>query len=344
MGRPAQWIVNPVADVAVALSWVPFAVLAHVVDGRPQPLRILFAAVMFVSFAHQPLTFPLVYASPWRLATHRRTFIWFPVAALLAVLLATHLSMTLVAVVGGLWNLEHILMQRYGMGRMYGRKAGEGQAGVERALLVAWFLVPLLWVAVSGRLGRVLDRLASQSVDAQAARMLTRMVPEARVALLLAAGAAVWLTSTWLRRQRHLGDRANPAKSLYLASTGALFALAFVDPVAAVVGFVASHSIEYFVIVGRSVGSERVHAGLLGRLVRRPHGRLVFFGSYTAVVGAMFGVLYWVVAPAVLTVAVLTIGAIHFFFDAFIWKLRRPLVAASLVVPAGDVPSAVTAG
>ena len=278
MGRPAQWIVNPVADVAVALSWVPFAVLAHLVDSRPQPLRLLFAAVMFVSFAHQPLTFALVYASPWRLATHRRTFIWFPVAALLAVLLATQLSMTLVAVVGGLWNLEHILMQRYGMGRMYGRKAG------------------------------------------------------------------VWLTLTWLRRQRHLGDRANPAKSLYLASTASLFALAFVDPVAAVVGFVASHSIEYFVIVGRSVGSERVHPGLLGRLVRRPHGRLAFFGVYVAVVGAMFGVLYWVVAPGVLTVGVLTIGAIHFFFDAFIWKLRRPLVAAALVVSTGEVPSAVTTG
>jgi hypothetical protein len=42
--------------------------------------------------------------------------------------------------------------------------------------------------------------------------------------------------------------------------------------------------------------------------------------------------LYRLAPAAVLLLAVLTIGAVHFFYDAFIWKLRKREVAASLVV------------
>lgn len=337
MGLRGQWITSPAADAALALSWIPFALAAHAVDGRAADLRWLLAAVMFVSFAHQPLTFPLVYASPWRRASHLRLFTWFPVIAAGTILVATRVSMTAVAVVGGLWNLEHILMQRYGLVRMYGRKAADDQGSVERWLLVTWFLVPLLWIAATGRLQRILDRLSSTSVDSQAARILARMSPEATAALVVAGGAALVLTLRWVSAERGLAGRtrANPAKWLYLGSTAALFAVAFVDPVAAVVGFIASHSIEYFVIVGRSVGSERGQEGRLGRWARRPHGLPTFFGLYALSAIAVFVLLYRVAPPGVLLVGSLTVGAVHFLYDALIWKLRRPQVAASLSIRSG---------
>jgi len=232
-------------------------------------------------------------------------------------------------VVGGLWNAEHTLMQRYGLSRIYGRRAGDEQGRVEKAMIVAWFLIPLLSVAARDQLNRVVDRFGQGSVDAGAARILARLSPEAAVALPLVVGAAIWLMGRWLRQERRHGV-FNPGKWMYLASTAGLFAVALVDPVAALVGFVGSHSIEYFVVVNRSIASEASCDGALGRVSRRPHGRAGFFVAYLAAATTLFFVLYDLAPARVLLVTVLTIGALHFFYDSFIWKLRKPAVAASL--------------
>jgi hypothetical protein len=315
---------------------VPFALAAHVAEaGGTTSLRLLYGSVMFISFVHQPLTLPLVYASPWRLATHKRLFLWFPFLSLIVIAVSVQVSLTLVAVVGGIWNAEHILMQRYGITRFYGRKAGDDQGPLERWMLVAWFLIPLLWIAARGDLRHVLDRLSSGSVDADAAGVLARLTTEAAVALVLVMLAAAYLTVRWLVNEHRPGSGWNPGKSIYLLSTAGLFGLAFVDPIAAVVGFVASHSIEYFALVNRSVASERDHVGLLGRIAHRPHGQLAFFGGYVLVATVIFFLLYRAAPASVLLMAILTIGAVHFFYDAFIWKLRKAEVAASLVGPSG---------
>jgi hypothetical protein len=335
--RPAGWIRGPLPDAALALSWVPFAFAAHLTeDGGTASLRLLYGSVMFISFVHQPLTFPLVYASPWRLATHRRLFLWFPLLAVIVIAVAVQVSLTLVAVVGGIWNAEHILMQRFGITRFYGRKAGDDQGLLERWMLVAWFLLPLLWIAARGDLHHVLDRLSSGSVDAGAAGVLAKLTTEAGVALAGVVVAAAYLTVRWLVNEHRLTTSWNPGKSMYLLSTAGLFALAFFDPIAAVVGFVASHSIEYFALVNRSVASERQHVGLLAGIARRPHGQLAFFGSYVAAATLIFFLLYRAAPASVLLMAILTIGAVHFFYDAFIWKLRKAEVAASLGGPFGS--------
>jgi hypothetical protein len=330
MHHTDRWIRGAVPDAALALSWVPFAVAARSLEANAGSLRMMFAWVMFISFAHQPLTFPLVYGSPWRLATHKRLFTWFPAVALAVIAISAQLSMTLVVVVGGIWNAEHVLMQRYGLTRVYGRKAKDDQGWVERWMLVTWFLVPLLWTTARGRLDKVVDRMSSGSVDAGAARVLATMTAEARVGVVLVGAAALYLTVRWAVRERRLEAAPNYPKWLYLASTAALFGLAFVDPVAAIVGFVASHSVEYFVLVNRSVASEARQVGPLSRVSRRTHGRLLFFAFYGLVVAATFLLLYRVVPASLLLVAVLVIGATHFFYDAFIWKLRNPNVTASL--------------
>jgi hypothetical protein len=321
----------------LALSWVPFAFAAHLAEGGgTASLRLLYGSVMFISFVHQPLTFPLVYASPWRLATHRRLFLWFPLLAVMVIGVCVQVSLTLVAVVGGIWNAEHILMQRYGITRFYGRKAGDDQGLLERWMLVTWFLIPLLWIAARGDLHHVLERLSSGSVDADAAGVLARLTTEAAVTLGLVAVAATCLTVRWLAHEHRLAGGWNPGKSMYLLSTAGLFLLAFIDPIAAVVGFVASHSIEYFALVNRSVASERQHVGTLARIARRPHGQLAFFGGYVAVATVTFFLLYRAAPASVLLMAILTIGAVHFFYDAFIWKLRKAEVAASLAGPSGS--------
>lgn len=329
------WISGPVADVALALCWVPCALVAHAVEGSPAVLRSLVGAVMFLSFAHQPLTLPLVYGSPWRLSAHRRLFLWCPVVALAVVVVASQVAMVAVAVVGALWNAEHTVMQRYGITRIYGRRAGDDQARIEKVLYLGWLLLPLLWITANGELPGIVSKLSTGNIVEKALPLLARLSAQARLAVpVLAIGLAV-VTVQWLAGERRAGP--NPAKRLYVASTVALLATATIDPIAAVVGLVASHSVEYFVIVNRSVTGEAAHQGPLGTLVRRRHGRAVFFGAYAAAATSLFLAIYRLAQPRALLVAVLTIGALHFFYDSFIWKLRRPEVAASLAGAASVV-------
>ena len=49
-----------------------------------------------------------------------------------AIALGLSISFTVVAVAGGLWNMEHTLMQRYGFVRIYGRRTGEDDGRLER--------------------------------------------------------------------------------------------------------------------------------------------------------------------------------------------------------------------
>lgn len=197
-------------------------------------------------------------------------------------------------------------------------------------MFVGWLAAPLLVVASRGQLVPIVDRLDISYVDSTAVKILAQLPTEARYLLVPVAAATVFLTVRWLRTEFRTERTVNPGKHLYVASTATLFVAALFDPIAAVVGFVGSHSLEYFFIVDRSVSSESRQPGPLGNLVRLPHGRTIFWGSYALSVTALFLLLYRLASPRLLVVCVLVIGALHFFYDSFVWKLRKPEVAASL--------------
>lgn len=326
----SRWIGRPAGDAALSVSWVPLAFAGHLVEGSPRALDLLVAGVMFLSFAHQPLTLPFVYGSPWRLAAHRRLFLLTPVVVVLVVSVFSTLDPLLVAVVGGLWNAEHTLMQRYGIMRIYGRRVGDSQARIEKAMVFVWFAVPLGFVVARHDVAHVVNQFGVVSVAGSAAKILSGVSTEATIALPLIVVVALYLAARWCVGEARTGG-ANPGKWLYVASTAALFAIALVDPIAGLVSFVGSHSIEYLVIVNRSIATEARHPGRLGDVARLRGGRTFFFAAYLVLVSALFVVLYYLVPATLLLVVVLSIGALHFFYDSFIWKLRKPEVAASLV-------------
>src|SRR5581483_6184678 len=144
----ARWIRTPAVDIALAFAWVPFAVAAHAVSGDPDALARLFGFTFLLSFFHHPLTLPLVYGDPGQFALRRRTFTWSPVVFAVLITAGLTVSLVIVAVVAGLWNAEHTLMQRFGLTRIYGRKAGEEDGSLERWMLVSWLAHAVVWIGV----------------------------------------------------------------------------------------------------------------------------------------------------------------------------------------------------
>jgi hypothetical protein len=338
VGR-ARWIHSAPVDVSLAFAWLPFALLARAVNADVDALATVLGATFLLSFLHQPLTLPLVYGDPDQLAARRRLFIWSPFVFVVAIAAGLAISLTTVAIIAGLWNAEHTLMQRYGLTRIYGRKAGQSDGGLEKAMLVSWLVLALVWVAADTRTPARIDALPLGQTNSNGLRVLADLQPWAQLLLLPTVLAVVGLVVSWVRSERRRWQfsaaTSNPAKLVYLGATAALFGWMLVDPVSGFVGYVGAHAVEYFAIVHRALGSRFADGsgGSLGRTMRRPGGRRRFFGAYLAAFVGLLIIESTVGGPDVYTFTVLFLGGLHVLYDGFIWKLRRPSVARGLVEP-----------
>jgi hypothetical protein len=347
----ARWIHAPLPDLALACCWVPFAVAAHRAAGDGDAIATVLAVTFALSFAHQPLTLPIVYGDPEERGARRRLYTWCPVVFLAAAVGGLWLSVAAVSIVAGLWNVEHTLMQRFGITRIYGRKAGETDAGgarQEKVMLVSWLLLAATAVAAAEATATRVRRLPLGEVNAAGLGILADLRAVAAWLVPAVALAAAVVTVRWglAEAARWRAGGGNPAKLLYLGSTAALLGVMLVDPVAGFVGYVGAHALEYFVIVHTSLGNRWTAAGTggpMGTLMRSPTGRRRFLAAYALLALALVVGLRIIDNPRLYLVAVLTFGGLHVLYDGFVWKLRRPQVAAGLVTAGAGVGGDVAA-
>ena len=281
-------------------------------------LRSAVAAAFLLSFLHQPLTLGLVYGDSRRFGERRRLFLWAPPITVAVVVVAVTFHLWILIPIAAVWNTQHTLQQRYGLSRIYARKAGYGSARLDRMVLYASMVCVALAVATSPATLELVRRVGLGRVNGEGVRLLTNLRPVAWALLVPAAMVAVGLVIAIVWQEATV-EHPNPAKWLYQASSLALIAAIAIDPVAGFIAYVGAHAVEYFVVVYKT--TETRH----GRQARR------------------LGVLVGVVAVAVVAqrqlhsevydVTIYTVGALHFLYDSFIWKLRKPAVAADFAIP-----------
>ena len=351
---------RPVADVALALAWVPFVLGARVLQGMNAGqgdlalLAVFVSAVFLLSFAHQPLTMALVYGDPEQFRLRRAIFTVSPFIFMVAVGVGFYVSFAIVALVGGLWNAEHTLMQRYGVTRIYGRMVGQDDGLVEKLMLFSWLIAAALWVAADPSTPARAASLPLGENNQLAIDWLVRLRPIAFALWVPAMIAVVALAVRWVLDERRR-PTVNPMKWVYLGSTATLFLVMVIDPLAGIMGYVGAHALEYFVIVHQSLGKRYgADAGapdgaggtapgrgpLIGRAVRARTGRIGFLAVYVAIIIGIVMVLERAGSRLAYIVVFFTLGGLHVFYDGFIWKLRRPAVARSLSIPSAGTSSA----
>lgn len=326
------WIKGRYTDIAMAVSWVPFSLLALAIGDNAALLKTLMVAVFLFSFSHQPLTLLLVYGDAERFELRRTLFTWSPLIFCLAVIFAVNFSPLLLAILAGAWNAEHTLMQRYGITRIYGRMAGQQAGGSELPMLFSWLILAVIWAAADPATMERVGTLGIQGANRSAFELLTRLRPTAEFLLIPAIGAVLLLVIQWLRQESK--RPANSAKHIYLASTALLFTVMLIHPIAGFVGYVGAHAFEYFIMVNRClekgyIEPARTDSGL-GRMVNSALGRPGFFLVYLALIVLTVFLLESFASFFVYSLVFFTLGALHFFYDGFIWKLRNPKVAQSV--------------
>ena len=287
------------------------------------------AVIFLISFAHQPLTLGLVYGDPAQRDAHRSLYRWAPWVAVALIVAGLNVSLSLVAVMAGLWNAEHTLMQRYGVMRIYGRKAGDDQGRIEKPMLIIWLVAGIAYIGGYVDLPRLVSKLRVGETNARSFDVLGGLSSAARVLFWVAAIAGVVIAVRWWKAERRLGFAASRPKHWYALGTAGLIIAVMIDPIAGVAGYVAAHAIEYFAVVHTSL-RKRDDAAPVATATSTTARRVATYAGYFAAIGV---IAYFTWSPyngKLYAFAVLFFGALHILYDGFVWKLRRPAIAASL--------------
>ena len=276
----ADWIYDAPTDLLISLCWVPLFIAGHQLSAArgahaDSMLRWAVTSILVVSFAHQPLTLALVYGDRHQFAQRRPLFVWAPPITVAAVVVAVVFHLWVIVPIAALWNTIHTLQQRYGLSRIYARRAGYGAAGLDRWVLYSWMGAAVLLVAANPATLGLVRRVSIGDLNASGVRLLSGLRPIALALFVPAALAAVGLAGAIVAQEAGMvagpdrgrsgptgptgpapapsglnaGANANPAKWLYQVSSLALIASLAIDPAAGFIAYVGAHAIEYAVVV-----------------------------------------------------------------------------------------------
>ena len=341
-----SWIFGVRADLTIALCWIPIFLIAHVLSAtgtNDELLNRMFRGAFVLSLLHQPLTLALVYGDREQFALRRRLFTWSPPIAVGLIAAAVLLDLWIVVPIAAVWNTVHTLQQRYGLSRIYSRKAGYGSARLDRAVLYVGMVAAILVAGSSSATLAALGRVMLDDRNSAAVTDLTSVRPYA--IWLVTPAVVAFAVVLWMlvRQERAHVVEANPAKWLYQASSLALIAAIAYDPLAGFVAYVAAHAIEYTIVVDKTVdkryAAARTDMPLLGRLVRDRRARTASFVAFVALVLWFESGVRDAIPGHAYLIVVYSVGILHFWYDSFIWKLRRPAVARDLGIEAAPAPA-----
>jgi hypothetical protein len=352
ISAPARaWLRGPAWDIALlGYCWLPFyiwVVFGLGLDGswaagRGQRHAFAWAAAVALAttYVHRHYTFLLVYGDRDTFRRRARDFILAPLLVFAAVGVCRGfggMTWKVLLVAVGVWNVWHTLMQRHGILRIYAGKAGRGlqeRAHGRRDLALLWSSVIFVsWITLTLRS----STFAGQANARKLLAVLKPLVSGTGASVVLGVLAVGWLVvlAHWLRHELRadLRWRERAPRWLFLGSTLALLSVFVVHgPIVGYLCFGVAHALEYVAFVhhfGQQKFAQNDARGLVASLLRRPlmAAPLVIGVLLTAFIllgeqrTADFYLVYY-----------MGTSLLHFLFDGWIWKVRRPEVRRPLGV------------
>ncbi|MFO0758898.1 MAG: hypothetical protein U0359_20565 [Byssovorax sp.] len=366
--RPAPspgWLRGPAFDIIlVALPWVLFYVwitwslglgragvglAALSPAAERKALGLAMIAALAATYVHRHYTFFVVYGDPGTFSQMARRFIVAPIVIFGAVAAAKLTSTDdrpaalspwgILLVLTGAWNIWHTIQQRYGILRIYGGKARGGletPAAARRDRALFWAMAAVTTGVVAGWR----RQLFAGHGNAQRTREIvepiaTSMPGRALTALLVIGGlcAIAWWAQAEARASIAPSSRA--ARLWFAGSTVALFAVFIAHgPIVGYLCFGVAHALEYLAFV-HHFGHAKLGARPSGSVAAVLLGRPLL--SAPLLIGALLAA-YFALKDAASTDAYLVYYTgttlLHFLYDGWIWKVRKPAVGAPLGVEA----------
>jgi hypothetical protein len=210
--------------------------------------------------------------------------------------------------------------------------AGQDKGGCELLMLFSWLILAALWAAADPNTMERVASLGIRGANRSAFELMTSLRPAAEFLLVPMFAAVLLLGAKWLKEE--CARPVNQAKHFYLACTLGLFVVMLWNPIIGFIGYVGAHAFEYFVIVNRCLEKSYIEPkstdSVLGWAANWPIGRVGLLAAYLSAIALTVFALENYASFIVYSLVFFTLGALHFFYDGFIWKLRNPAVAHSV--------------
>ncbi len=348
LGDPKRAIINPLADAiffygapiwAMALVYMTFLVpdLWAASSASSEDYGLVVMLVGALTTAHLLAVVFRSHFNPdvfsrWPL---RFTLVPVVVFGLLAI---SPVALVAASVLAIFWDVYHSGMQNFGLGRIYDMRAGnkpsEGRL-LDSMMAQALYAGPIAAGAslmshvngfqdfdqfLAGGFGSVAGVLTTIPATVEGVTAYIRW--GAITAVVLAS--VIYVAGYW--RLARNGYTLTPQKIILLVSTGLVSVLAWVfcEPVVAFVIINLYHAVQYFAIVWG-----REHKTVAARLSRgkRPVGKwavlaLILLSTMVFGFWDMLAVSGWTLAYA----GIVTVALMHFWYDGFIWSVRKKQV------------------
>lgn len=318
------WIQAPTEDLSCfsfgwLLAFIPLFV-------APSLTPVVILVVLLFNYVHRHYTFVLVYGEPEEFAKHKDAYLLLPVAAAAVTFLFVHLdAFPALLTISVLWTIAHSVAQKYGIARVYARKAGYGEAWIEKGLIYSWFGVTFFGLAEKER-GALAEYTSGQVILGYLGDQLGWMTLAAYGAAIVALG----FTLLYARQEWRHRARLSLPKNLYILSTVLLFAVFFHSLVVGYIVFAFSHALEYIAFVNLFIARKyRNRPELKSLLARAAKNQPLASATFAGVVIALSLIAHAYDENAF---AVYIVGSsfLHFIYDAMIWKVRKPEVGEPL--------------
>jgi hypothetical protein len=318
------WIQAPTADLVLfSYGWLVVLLPLLWVDTW---INAVVFAVLMVNDLHRHYTFILVYGEPEEFEKRKALYIGLPiVAALVAFAFVYSKSFPVLLTISVLWTMYHSIGQKYGITRIYARKAGYGEAWIEKGLIFSWFFY-LVFAIAENEAATLSQFEAGRVVLASVGDLLRYMTVLSHPILAV----ALVFTALFVRQEYLNRDRMSVAKMLYVTSILLLYAVFFRSLVIGYVVFGFSHALEYIALVNIFVKAKYARRPEAQSLLARASTRLWLSSSIfgVGVVGVCVAAQLW--NAQALAIYIVGSSFLHFIYDGLIWKVRRPEVGAPL--------------
>ena len=315
-----HWIKNPATDlIFFSFGWIP--VLLTLVTFKANLDSIILFVIIF-SYIHRHYTFGLVYGEKEEFEKRKSLYVILPIAATLVTFVFVYLhSFKILLTISVLWTMYHTVSQKYGITRVYSRKAGYGAAWIEKGVIFSWF-VYLFFELAEKEKGTVLEYQAGEVILKYIGPYLQYLSTVSYFFLVVSISFTLLFAYQEFKNRHQI----SAAKILYVASTLILYFIFLYSLVIGYVVFAFSHALEYIIFVNIFVNS---------KYKKKPESRslLAMASKKQWLYSSIFSI--GIIAVCILgrefndnAFEIYIVGSsfLHFIYDGLIWKVRRPEV------------------
>lgn len=326
VNQPKYWIKNPTTDlIFFGYGWI-LIFLSLLLFKHYEALIIII--VLLFNYVHRHLTFALVYGEKEEFNKRKEVYILLPLVAALVTFISLYFKFFhILLTISVLWTMYHSITQKYGITRIYSRKAGYGEAWMEKGVLYSWFFYLIFALLVKEedtvfkyQAGQVLLNLVGDNLN-----ILTT------ISYFLLAVAAGFTISYAINEIRNF-DKISLAKNLYVLSVLFLYSIFYYSIIVGYIVFGFSHAIEYIAFVNIFVNSKYKKKQDSDSILAKASKKLWLYSLLFSGVVVVLSLIGMKFNENALLIYIVGSSFLHFIYDGLIWKVRRPEVGKPLEI------------